>query len=419
MVERQERRTRETINIKPHAEAEFPQDPEKRFEAVFSSIGNSEAKCLSLLCLTQSPLTSADLQHKFLEESGGVWRINSKTQEAYYLKTLIPIGLVAEADILHYGAQEYINGFRLTHAGLRYGQPIAVFLLQKSTEFPYSLLKIFGQTSKSGGETRSVLNRAKILEFLSNVDAPQRREDIARQLGINASAVGRNSMRLAELGLVEYSSVNVEERGYAPYTLLDGVKREDIKALSPDPRLTFEVGEIIFELKRVNSSLLAERLRDRHPKRKIESLRTAICAILSKLTQQGICQPELFVGRKIHSQVKITETGKGLVSGIILPIKQSLADDYQGEILRASWRKIPWQDYAQEAILKYEESSGNVNWHSLEEWAEGALAFISQNPGIRPKEIKSPRRGRVLQILLSQGKIRKEKNGRAVRYFPQ
>jgi len=51
MVEK-EGHQREILDVRVKKEGEFPEDPEKRFEAVFSAIGNSEAKCLTLLCLS-------------------------------------------------------------------------------------------------------------------------------------------------------------------------------------------------------------------------------------------------------------------------------------------------------------------------------------------------------------------------------
>jgi chromosome segregation and condensation protein ScpB len=94
-----------------------------------------------------------------------------------------------------------------------------------------------------------------------------------------------------------------------------------------------------------------------------------------------------------------------------------LADN---ENLLSTFREIPWQDYTEERIAKYRKASGYANPHPAKEEANKTLAIISQNPGIRRKEIHSlfgrdP--GNFLKILLEERKIRKEQIGRAVHYY--
>lgn len=210
MVE-QEGRSREVIGVRIKREAEFPEDPKERFNAVFAALGNSEAKCLTLLSLSEGPLTRDALHAKFTEVSSGVWQTNRGSQTEYCYNTLIPIGLVAEADTLYFGATEYITGYRLKPAGQKFGQPIAAHLLAQSATLPYSLLEIFGQTSKGRGESRSVLNRAKILELLSNEEGLTAR-DIANRLSIHEASVGRHLMGFSKLGLTEGATVTESGR---------------------------------------------------------------------------------------------------------------------------------------------------------------------------------------------------------------
>src|SRR3989338_6827498 len=136
-MERGEQRPREIVDVRVRREEEFPTDLEARFEAVFAAIGNSEAKCLTLLCLEQSVLSSWNLHKKFLRESSGVWKTSSTLQARYCENTLVPIGLVAAMDTLYFGSTEYIVGFRLTESGLKFGKPIAAFLLEKSSQNRY------------------------------------------------------------------------------------------------------------------------------------------------------------------------------------------------------------------------------------------------------------------------------------------
>lgn len=416
MVEQE--RPREIVDIKVRKETEFPTDPEKRFEAVFSAIGNSEAKCLTLLCLSQSPLTKGDLHQKFLAESGSVWKTNKAIQASYCQNTLIPIGLVAEADTLHYGALEYVTGFRLTEAGQKYGQPIAAYLLEKSSQLPHSLLRIFGPTSKGPGETRSVLTRAKLLEVLASKNVVSRSTDLANQLGVDERIVGRHLRHLSQLGLVGYQAVDTEQPGFAKYTLIENTRTGEPETVLNLRKLTKNVYQLLLSQKTVDRTYLTQVLKDNHPDLQSESLAAYISSVLSGLTKQGICQADLFVGGKILSQAKITESGRQVVSEIILPLKEALAENHQ---LLSQMKQIPWQNYAKVAILKHQESSGYANNRPLEEWAGDAFYIIGQNPGIRPGEMKKllgHQPSNLLQILLAQGKIRKERQGVAVRYYP-
>lgn len=418
MTERDNPPKRAIVDIRVKKEAEFPADPENRFEAVFSAIGNSEAKCLTLLCLSQSPLTGQDLHNRFLALSGKVWKTDRKLQANYCVATLIPIGLVVEADTLYHGSMEYVAGFRLTNEGTKYGQPIAAFLLEKSQEFPFSLLKIFSQTSTGPGETRSVINRVKILEYLYQEDEVSRQVDIINQIVLNQHSAGSHLTHLAELGLIEYSSVSSEDEGFDTRILSPEAQKEDVKTVAYRPKLTFDVAQILFESGTVNTILLTRNLKDKYPNWSFDSLRRSIAEVLLGLEKQGLCYPKLFVASKIQSQAKITDLGRSVVSEIVLPIRKALAE---GNDLLSQWERIPWENYAKMAISKYREASGHAQPCSLEENVDKAQAIIFQNPGIRTKELISmlgTGSNRPLKILLEHGKIRKEREGFAVRHYP-
>lgn len=418
----QERETqsREIVDVRVKKEVEFPNDPEKRFEAIFSAIGNSEAKCLTLLCLSESPLTRHDLHRRFLDESDGVWKINRSTPGGYCLHTLIPIGLVAEADTLYYGSTEYVTGFRLTEAGLKFGQPIAAFLLEQSSKRPESLLEIFGHTSSAGGVTRSPINRSKILETLLSKDTTLTAEDIARLVGISHNVISPQLVDLSKLKLVSYSSIGPDagEVGYSKYTLTATAK---LKEIAPHPeygRLTREVASLLFKLKTADRNLLAEELKDKYPVSSRDSLVNMISQVLGVLERQGFCQRVLFRGRKVLSQASLSKKGRELVVDVIHPIKRALADD---QALLSQWKTIPWRNYVAEAVSKYKTSSGHINSRDLVDRTEEVLEMVYRHPGIRPREIQSFLSGcphLPLTSLLGRGQVRKEREGKAVRYYP-
>lgn len=411
---------REIVNVRVKREEEFPEDPEKRFEAVFSAIGNSEAKCLTLLCLSQSPITRHDLHRRFLNESGRVWKISRSTPGGYCLHTLIPIGLVAEADTLYSGSGEYVAGFRLTEAGLKFGQPVAAFLLEQSSKQPESFLDLFGHTSNAGGVTRSPINRSKILETLLSEDTTLTAEDIARLVGISHNVISPQLANLSKLKLINYSSIGPEagEVGYSKYTLTAGAKLEEIAPYPEYGRLTREVANLLFELKTADRTLLAEELKDKYPVSSRDTLVKMISHVLGNLERQGFCQRVLFRGRKVLSQASISEKGRELVIDVIHPIKRALADD---QALLSQWKTIPWQNYVVEAVSKYKTTSGHVNSRDSTDRAEEVLEIIYTHPGIRPREIQSVLSGSPhssLTNLLDRGQVRKERQGKAVRYYP-
>jgi hypothetical protein len=398
------------------AKQEFPTNPEDRFEALFAAIGNSEAKMLTLLSLSRQLITKGDLHGEFVRLSEGVWRTDNKLQANYCQYTLAPIGLVAEELFVRVGTQDKVVGFKITEAGYEYGVPIAAYLLSKSHELPHPFLTIFGPTSTSGGKTRSVTNRANILEYLDSQDEPVREVDVVNVLGIDQGKTGARLTHLSNLGLIEYSSVNSEERGKIKYFLEKEAKRESVAIVSAYTNLTQEVADIVFETGEVDSNSVYERLRGQHPNAKEKGLRQQLSKILSGLEKQGILRRGIFKAGEVQSQARITEEGRRVVRDIIEPVKRALSGD---EELLEAWRHIRWQQYAKEAVARYRESSGYANSRSREEKTGEVLALILQNPGIRPGEIIEqlgyfPMK--MLHDLLEAGRISREIEGKAARY---
>jgi len=410
MIER-EQEVRSTIR----REEPFPEDPQERFAAVFGAIGNSEAKCLTLLCLSQSPITGPDLHQRFIEESGAAWRSNRNTQSEYCINTLIPIGLVTQEDYIAYGSQDYVTGFRLTEAGNLYGVPIAAYLLSESNDLDKSLLAIFGQTSKGSGETRSVVNRARILKLLS-ISQPLRTKDLAEHLELDGSCVSHHLQHLTSLGLIDYSSTNSEIKGLFKYNLVPEASRQKVQTVERSRTLTEEVADLAFKLKEVDCARLAAILKDRsHSSEK--NLRGAVSKILSGLAGQGILTRGIFQKGESQSQAAVTPLGRQLVDSLIVPIEEALINGSHLD----DWHQLDWRKQTKEAITKYKNASGHIRQQPLEYQQALALEIIRQNTGIRPAEIARQIQPNslydVLRNLVQSGQVRKEKRGRATCYF--
>lgn len=407
------------VNTRTRQEAEFPLDPNRRFATIFPAVGNSEAKCLTLLCLSSSPISDADLHGEFLGKSDRVWRTDSKLQGNYCKATLVPIGLVAEADTLFYGSTEYVISFRLTPAGLRYGQPIAAFLLEQSAQLSLSLLAYFGQTSTGPGHTRPVLNKIEILKYLQKRHEEVRTKDIAEAIGLQPALVGKRLGDLRDVGLVNYESFDTE-KNTVNYKLLSNTDRSVIRTVYTDTALTNEVADLVFLMGTVNVDSVLSVLKERHGDTftSLPSLKNRLSHILSGFVDMGVCESEEFSTEK-KSKAQITELGREIVSGIIVPIERVLEDD---NILLETWSKIPWQNYARQAIEKYRLGSGNANRQSIQHWKDQALRIVLENPGITPEEIRVRLKHNPsdpLRELLDEDKLRKEGIGKRMAYYPK
>lgn len=396
-------------------EGEFPTDPEKRFEAVFAAIGNSEAKCLTLLCLSDTLVTKQELWRRFNELSENAWVASRSVQATYCRASLIPIGLVAEESFVRQGTSNLAVGFRLTEMGKKYGVPVAAFLLEKSVGLLASLDEIFGKTGSSSF-VRSVVTRTKILEYLYEQTTTVRRNDIADSLGMLKESVSGHLKKLNEIGLVDYASVNFEKKGHVTYKLDDNAFREQVETVGSEASITKEIADLIFELGEVNGDIIFVAIRNKHANANEQSLRNRINNTLSGLSAQGICKRTQFKGAEIHSEASLTEVGRSLVSTVIYPIKVALANS---DVLDG-WRRINWQEHARYAVTRHKESSGHANWHPEEErMAEILEAIRIQDSGIRPNELESllgydP--VNFLRSLINKGFVVKEKKGKAVRY---
>jgi DNA-binding MarR family transcriptional regulator len=404
-------------------EYDFPTDPEERFAAVMSSIGNGAQKCVTLLELSQTRgiLTSTELRNAFLKDTQGIWRVSKSVPSLYMRNTLIPIGFVAEEVVMRSQVGEYTVGFSLTDSGRKYGVPIAKFLTRESSKFTFSLSQVFGATS-SNGETRAPYTRAQILEELfrsSNMSI--RFIDLAKILRVSPTIISKGLKVLEKFGFVVQDSVDIENtKGkflYSFNTLFEGT-RPKIERSQP---LTNAIIKVLQEL----SSGKKERFFEaREILEKVQESggygKENILQGLSSLERQGFLKTGEFKGERLSS-VFIMPEGEEFVENILLPIRKALADTPEGEALREEWNGIPWKDYAQKAVGIHKDSSRHINSEQIDEAVKKVFGIVQENPGIRSMEVgaligsKSP--GRSLNSLLKEGRVRKEKVGKATRWY--
>lgn len=391
---------------------EFPTNPEKRFEALFSALGNSEAKCLTLLCLSESPVSEYDLHRRFVDENRGAWKPNRATVPNYCQQTLEPIGLVAEADVIKNGSNEHIAGYRLTEAGRKFGQPVAAFLLQQSQQFKFSLIEIFGITS-TAGKNRAVLNRARILENLSLTSNPSV-NDISIYLGIEGSTISSHLQYLVKLGIVNFESISAENPGQVKYKIIEAA--QSTRGSKVIDALPAKILKVISTREVVSLDEVARSLYPDYQNEPFTVFRRRLSVYMAGLENEGACKRIELQGN-LRSKASLNETGVKIVSEVIEPIKQALSVN---ENLLSEWSRIDWRKFAPQAVEKYKEVKPNQN-RKKSEGVLKTLAIILENPGIRRKDLSKilgRHPGSYLTDLFKANKIRSVGKSRATIYFP-
>ncbi len=424
------RSQREINHTKIEKRAEFPTDPEKRLEAIISSIGNHAGKQITFLSIPSTPgviVTPWELHTAFVENSGRVWRTSGNVQRDHAQSSLIPIGMVAEEAVKRDGRNSELVGFTKTEAGREYGDPISKFLLKYASEHNISLDKIFGSTG-SNQDSRAPYNRARILEYLSERkdESLIRIVDLAEFLGNKKGNIVADTLRaLQEAGLVIFDSVDSENaKGKFTYTLNPGfigaIKSQYNVLLNPvlDAIDTLRAsGNTEFEIDNVLSEI---------QKNDADFNRDSVGNVLLDLANNRYLKHGEFKAGSTMSSVTILKEGIEFVNDVLTPLRTSLTDTPEGKALRDEWRNIDWQRYASNALMIHKENSRNANPIDQTLIQNTIREIISQNPGIRNNEMtnklkelglpyKNP--SKQLASLLENGEVRRETQGKATMWY--
>jgi DNA-binding transcriptional regulator GbsR (MarR family) len=279
--------------------------------------------------------------------------------------------------------------------------------------------ELFSSTSKGFGETRPIVNRVKILEYLATCEKPVRRQDISECLGINPTSVANHMRDLSKLSLAEYDSVDMESKGWSRYSLREDADISQITNYVDQRNMTRLVAELVWELKEVDSKIISDFIRDN----KIadnwndHSLMVVISGILGHFEKSGILRRVKFRGGEEMSQATITEGGSKLVREVIIPIKSALSGDT--ERLKY-FGNIDWRLCAPAVVAKFRDRSRHANKRSKEERAAEIYDYVLRNPGVRYRDIKKHFQRsveRTLHWMEVSGVFRAERGVKAVRFF--
>lgn len=412
---------------------EFPTDLQLRFEAIMSAIGNGAQKCTLLLCLDRnSAQTSTALKHIFEEKTERVRKISNKLPASLCRWSLMPIGLVAEADMIRLGTDQKVAGYRLSDAGATYGQPIASHILQTSVELKVDPNKLYGSTSKSGGNSRAVLNTINVLESLYEYRLSQEEmgeedftrsfQQISRLAEIDLSVTSDRIKNLFALGLVDCDSYDSEE-GLFSYSWVESKNPSEVKPVNRYATLTNAIVKMAIQGGTVTRPAVTKYILENRITQANENTAASVSSsILTNLAKAGFLHKiGDFKPNEKYSWASITDRGIEIIKQQILPIKNALRDDDVGEKIRSEWKKIPWEKYAPQAVATHFELSGHGNEVSKNEWEARVKEYLTNNNGTsRPKDLeKALGRGgiSILPSLLASGTVRKVKEGKEVFYF--
>ncbi|MDO8658062.1 MAG: hypothetical protein Q7K55_04945 [Candidatus Levybacteria bacterium] len=202
--------------------------PDQELGNLVASIGNNEAKALTLLAMrTGIVYGQGDLNSALIELQGNSpgWRMHKNNPFDYCRNSFSPIGLVTK-EIKNHDVSEF--GYIITRYGQDIGAPLAGLLLDFSLKHPdFALHDFFSDTQMGGADPtnsqRSPLTRMQILWELATAGNKIRIIDLAESLGDKArqTTVGRHLKEMAKRGIISCESRGTTDEPITLYHLND------------------------------------------------------------------------------------------------------------------------------------------------------------------------------------------------------
>ncbi len=410
--------TRKLATIVETTESPFPENQEERFENILA-VMNTELKTLFLgFCLDDLPQNESELHKQLSELVTKNWIPEAQHFDSY-LHTLVPTGMVIEEPVRFYNSGIENLVWRINEAGKKYGRPIAAFTLKYAVEHGMSMQQILGKTG-TAGETRSPYNRIKIITELMKGNL--RAVDLQEAINLDKTGVTRHLRNLAQIGLVEYDSANIETQRYALYKWTKGKKSSDVRRVGAHiHEATIHVAAYLAKVGQADRNQIAA-----------EFNRNAsdISYILSWLVRQGFASPVKWVGGKILSDARLTIAGWEFKFGYLDMVRNALSGGPELSYMQDVWEdfmenKEKLIEYANKGMKLYESASPFLRRKSADERKADIIKFIEQyqaahKEGPRTKEIVEGTDSAstcYLTDLIKDGILKKEKEGPAVRYI--
>ena len=395
----------------------FPEDPEKRLDAILSCV-NTEPKNITLaFCLDKEFKNSSELRSEFKRFVGnGHWVPSNGSFFEYSHRSFVPIR-VAEEQIIIPPYERPVTYFRLTEDGMRYVKPIAALALRFAIDHGKSMYEYLGQTSSSGN-TRSPYNKTRILELLRN--GSKREVDIVNEFDLSESTVKQNLRTLDNSGLIAYNSINPEEHGWVYHIWIRG-KIEDVPVFRDEPTLTKKVAKEFKRLKKANAYELTEVL----GLKSNSSVTDRISRILSHITKEEFSIREKWDGHEIRSQATLLEEGGRFLDEFIMPVRKVLNGQIEVNNSLDFFSEEKIVEYSEAGMDLYKNVSPSRKRKPKELRINRIIEFVRERnqtgDAPRTEEIRGYLSGGHvfwdLRQLVKEGVLKKIRSGRVVRYY--
>lgn len=275
----------------------FPRNNEGRCAALLSSI-NTEPKSITLLCLSDGPMTCTTLRREFEKYMGNEWVPDDRAFFDYVHKTFVPNGMANE-EMVEFTDGKKSTYFRRTMACARYGKPSALMSLEFAVDHGTSMYEFLGR-SATPGETNSPHNRARIIDALD--DGDMRVIDVAVMLNLRDSIVSNHLRSLRDSGLVKYESVGHDKGGY--YFRWTG-KKGEIPRYDGRSGFASGVAEVVKQMKKANAYEISRQL-GLYSNSSVKR----VSEVLSYLSQHGFVERIKWKAGEVQSQASLTAEGR-------------------------------------------------------------------------------------------------------------
>ncbi len=395
----------------------FPRNLEDRLAAVANAI-NTELKSAVMINLDDVPYEASEIRARIRESVGrGLYLPGTKTFRTYCHNTLVPIGCVVEESIRRETIESVSLGHRLSEAGKRYGRPIAALALQYAAKKGMSLFQILGSTH-SKGERRVPFNRIRILEYLDKRrDVSNRKVDLMHETGLGGQNILFALRDLSKIGFVEYDSAGefLGGKSVIVYHWVQGNKIENVKMVESSRTLTKEAAQLLKESESITSIEAAQRL---------NNYSNLLSCIYSGLVRQGFAKREKdFIGRQKLSDVRIKDEANDFLQ-LLGRMKEILLDRLSEQDCQSIYDDfIHGRDYQEilcSALACYVKISRHIHYKPCNDAINEIVRLLKDNPGMRPSEMTECLGFKHISYfsgLVGKGTLRKERNGKEVKYF--
>lgn len=403
----------ENMDIKPPQEQSLLRKEklyDEQVDNLLSSIGNSEAKCATLLVMKKGQIDKmGDLHRKLIAAQGKRigWRMAFPVPFSYCEWSFAPIGLVAK-EVLDPNLNTF--GFTKTDYGETVGTASAGLFLDFSKRYKdISLEQVFGSTmSTSKSKTiaiesglidykkRSPGIRLKIFRLLVQEVLPIREIDLVEKLGESASLIGQQLRALGKNNVINYESSKYG-RSHSRYKFSS---KESNAAPSPYrnyAHATQTVYEILsgspdrlWTLDEMANVYIQRNPIDADDKQiNIKNLKILLSGILFHLNENG----HITVG-KFHaarqSVVTLNEAQKTMLSDLVRIIDGIKEQDplIIQEGLRLSRHFLLHPEEMSSLMAKAREKSSMANRTDQGETRFNILSIVGGKPDISPEEVR-------------------------------